>query len=266
MQSAAGSVESKPGGLARAIAPARIVNLILSDVLGNPLSVIASGLSVQADGDDSDRIDSVMRSEAWSALPAPVRDRLSAPAGGAAGSDNVVQNVVVGDASLAAKVAGEAATQLGYRAVIVGTTFAAEAREFGRIWAQIAVSAAHGGTEFSPPCCIVGAGEMTVTVRGGGAGGRNTEMAAAAALEIDGEPNVVVASLATDGDDGSSQAAGGIVNGATVRRLRDARLNPRDLLDRNDTRQFLESSGGLVLTGQTGTNVNDIYLALIGEP
>ncbi len=216
----------KAGGLARAVAPARVINLILSDVLGNPLSVIASGLSVEVQGDDSDQIDSVMRTEAWRALPAPVRERISSSAGGALGSVNVVQNVVIGDASLAAKAAAKAAKEHGYRPVIVGTTFAAEAREFGRIWSQIAVSASHGRSEISPPCCIVGAGEMTVTVRGDGTGGRNTEMAASAAFEIVGEPMVVVASLATDGDDGSSQAAGGIVDGETVQRLRDHAAEP----------------------------------------
>ncbi len=255
----------KAGGLARAISPARVVNLILSDVLGNPLSVIASGLTVDANDDDSERIDAIRRSDVWGDLPETVRDRLISTIEPSRQESYVIQTEVVGDAQLAVRAAADAAATLGYRPFLVGTRFAGEAREFGRFWSQMAASASHGSSGFTLPCCIVGAGEMTVTVRGDGIGGRNTEMAAAAALEIAGESDIVIGSLATDGDDGSSEAAGGTVDGQSVRRLIDHGLNPRELLDRNDTRRFLEASDGLIVTGQTGTNVNDLYLALIGE-
>jgi hydroxypyruvate reductase len=104
---------------------------------------------------------------------------------------------------------------------------------------------------------------MTVMVRGDGIGGRNTEMAAAAAIEIDGIDGVAIASLATDGDDGVSEATGGVVVGDSASRVRDAGLDPAELLAENDTRAFLDASGGLIVTGQTGINVNDLYLALI---
>lgn len=104
---------------------------------------------------------------------------------------------------------------------------------------------------------------MTVTVHGDGIGGRNTEMAAAAALEIDGVDGVAIASLATDGDDGISHATGGVVVGSTVARVRDAALDPASLLRNNDTRVFLEAAGSLIETGLTGINVNDLYLALL---
>ncbi len=256
----------KAGGLARTIAPARVVNLILSDVLGNPLPVIASGLSVDVRDDDSDRIAAVRRSAVWRDLPETVRERLLMPMDVASNDSNVVQNVVIGDAALAARAAAVAAERLGYRPRIAGTLFAGEAREFARFWAQMAISASHGTSSITPPCCVIGAGEMTVTVRGDGEGGRNTEMTAAAALEIAGEQNVVIASLASDGDDGSSKSAGGIVNGESVKRLLNQSLDPGELLEQNNTRRFLEACDGLVVTGQTGTNVNDLYLALIGEP
>ena len=256
----------KAGGLARAIAPARVVNLILSDVLGNPLRVIASGLSVDADDDESDRIDWVMRSDVRQKLPGTVRDRLSTSISREGSELNVVQTTVVGDAALAARAASQAAADLGYRPYQVGVRFAGEAREFGRFWSQLALSTAHGDTNFERPCCIIGAGEMTVTVRGNGVGGRNTEMAAAAALEIQGESEIAIASLATDGDDGFSQAAGGVVDGQTVRRLLDQGIDPAELLDQNDTRPFLEAANGLIVTGQSGTNVNDLYLSLISKP
>ncbi len=257
----------KAGGLARAIAPARVVNLILSDVLGNPLGVIASGLSVDSGDDDGWRIESVKSSPAWSELPSAVRERLEGSLElDHRGSSNVVQTIVLGDATLAARAAVDAASQAGYRPFLISADFAGDAREFGRFWAQMARSVSRGSSSITLPACVIGAGEMTVTVRGNGKGGRNTEMAASAALEIDGHRDIAIASLATDGDDGSSQAAGGVVDGETIARLRDRHLDPHDLLARNDTRTFLDASGGLIVTGQTGTNVNDLYFALVGDP
>jgi glycerate 2-kinase len=177
----------------------------------------------------------------------------------------VIQSEIVGDASTAARAAVEAAARLGYEPHLLGTAFAGEAREFGRFWAQLACAASDGYSEIHAPACIIGAGEMTVVVRGDGVGGRNTEMAAAAAFELSGHDGVAVASLATDGDDGISEAAGGVVVGDTISLLTANRLNPEDFLARNDTRDFLAASGGLIVTGQTGTNVNDLYLALINE-
>jgi len=252
----------KAGGLARAIAPARIVNLILSDVLGNPLTAIASGLSVASESDDDWRIRALHESAMWDGLPDSVRTSLETAIPAEAVS-NVVQSEIVGDAATAARAATEAAVQLGYKPHLLGTAFAGDAREFGRFWAQLACAASNGYSDIQPPACVVGTGEMTVVVRGDGAGGRNTEMAAAAAIELSGHGGVAVASLATDGDDGISGAAGGVVVGDMISRLTAKGFNPEDLLARNDTRAFLEASGGLIVTGQTGTNVNDLYLALI---
>ncbi len=257
----------KAGGLARVIAPARVVNLVLSDVLGSPLGVIASGLSVEAVEDDVSRIDAIRASSVWAELPESVRALLNTSEGASrTRASNVVQSVIVGDATLAARAAGYAARNLGYHPFLVGTAFAGDAREFGRTWAQLARSIAAGNADFDTPACIVGAGEMTVTVRGDGSGGRNTEMVATAAIEIAGTTQIAVASLASDGDDGTSHAAGGVVTGNTVPHLVQTGVNPMTLLDRNDTRRLLELSGGLIVTGQTGTNVNDLYLALVGDP
>ncbi len=256
----------KAGGLARAIRPARHVNLILSDVLGNPLGVIASGLSVESDENDSWRIESVKSRPVWTDLPKPVRERIELSGETSSKpSDGECQTVVVGDANLAARAAESAAKRLGYRPVLLGTLFAGDAYEFGRFWAQLAKSIAVGASSIEFPVCLIGAGEMTVMVRGSGSGGRNTEMAASAALEIDGSEEIAIASLATDGDDGSSLAAGGVVDGNTIRRLRDKLFDPRDFLERSDTRAFLDADDGLIVTGQTGINVNDLYLALIGD-
>jgi hydroxypyruvate reductase len=171
--------------------------------------------------------------------------------------------VVVGDSSTAMDAAAQAAGDNGYNPVVYGSTFHGEAREFARFWSTLAVSAVNFDSSIPPDACLIAAGEMTVTVRGDGVGGRNTEMAAAAAIEIDGIDGVAIASLATDGDDGVSEATGGVVVGDSASRVRDAGLDPAELLAENDTRAFLDASGGLIVTGQTGINVNDLYLALI---
>jgi len=252
----------KAGGLARAIAPAKVINLILSDVLGNPLHVIASGPTVAPDVNDREWIERLRSQDVWQSFPDPVRevlekDTVDEPI------TNVLANVVIGDAFAAATAAVDAAGQHGYKPFLLGAAFTGEAREFACFWASLALSTVRGHSSIERPACLIGAGETTVTVRGDGIGGRNTEMAVAAALEIEGMDDVAIASLATDGDDGVSDATGGVVVGDSVSRLRDAGFDPVKLLAENDTRTFLDAVGGLIVTGQTGINVNDLYLALV---
>lgn len=252
----------KAGGLARAIAPAKVINLILSDVLGNPLSVIASGPTVAPDVNDRSEIDRLRSLDVWSSLPRAVRKMLEQDT-----TDepitNVLGSVVIGDALAAATSAVNASRQLGYKPFLLGAEFSGEAREFARFWTELALATRRGHSSIERPACLIGAGETTVTVHGDGIGGRNTEMAATAAFEIAGVEGVAIASLATDGDDGMSEATGGVVVADSVARVRGAGLEPADLLAQNDTRAFLAASGGLIVTGQTGVNVNDLYLALV---
>lgn len=254
----------KAGGLARTIAPARVINLILSDVLGNSLNAIASGLSIATDSNDVRYVRALRQSPVWEKLPANVRARLErGPATNEIVGSNVIRSIIVGDAATAARAAGEAANRLGYASYLLGTEFTGDARGFGRFWGQLAVSSRMGRSTINPQSCILGTGEMTVIVQGNGSGGRNTEMAASAAFEIAGCDGIAVASLATDGDDGTSGAAGGVVVGDTIRELTAKGLDAESILKKNDTRRFLDESGGLIITGQTGTNVNDLYLTLI---
>lgn len=252
----------KAGGLAHAIAPAKVINLILSDVPGNPLNVIASGPTVAADVNDRGHIDSLRSQDIWRSLPQAVRQALERDTPNEP-ITNVLTSVVIGDALASARAALDATAQRGYTPFLLGAGFSGEAREFARFWAELARSAKQGQSSFDLPACLIGAGETTVTVRGDGIGGRNTEMAAAAALEIEGVRGVAIASLATDGDDGVSEATGGVVVGDSVARVRAAGLDPTELLAENDTRRFLEAAGGLMITGQTGVNVNDLYLAFV---
>jgi glycerate 2-kinase len=253
----------KGGRLAEAISPARVVNLVLSDVLGNPLPVIASGPTVAPEDAVSDAGRIVERLVGGELPEAVTRALASDTAMATRSFENVVTSVVIADAATAARAAAARARELGYSPVVFGTDFQGEAREFARFWCAVA---RHSATEYGPferPACLIGAGEMTVTVRGSGRGGRNTEMALAAALEIDGVDGVVVASLATDGDDGVSRASGGVVDGESAETMRSSSIDPQRLLDDNDSATALTAAGALLESGPTGTNVNDIYLTLV---
>jgi hydroxypyruvate reductase len=254
----------KGGGLVRAAFPARVVNLIISDVLGNPVEVIAGGPTVAATEHGPSPETIIRRLGIWNALPEPVRLALrgivpSQPEVG----HRIHQSLILADAGMAADGAAGAAREIGYTPVVLGTRFEGEAREFGRFWAAIARHARLTGGPFQRPACLIGTGELTVTVRGDGTGGRNTEMALAAALEIADVPGVAIASLATDGEDGVTGAAGGVVTGSSVSLALRTGLDPVALLENNDSLRFLDATSGLVVTGSTGTNVNDLYLVLI---
>lgn len=253
----------KGGGLARAIAPARVINLIISDVLGSPLPAIASGPTVADDESAPDPTAVVTALGVSGRIPAPVRAALAAPRAAGAPMANVLDSLVLADASTAARAASLAAQHLGYTPAVLATDFSGEAREFARFWAALARQDRRAGAPFPLPACLIGTGETTVTVRGRGIGGRNTEMATAAALAIEGIEGIAIASLATDGDDGLSDAAGGVVVGSSLARARDAGVHGQAALDANDTARFLAAAGGLLVTGPTGTNVNDLYLALL---
>ena len=254
----------KGGGLSRAAHPARIVNLIISDVLGNPVEVIAGGPTVEPAGDQSSPEPLIRRLGIWDELPASVRLALRVPALNRRPVDaHVPRTTILADVRLVAEAAAEAARDIGYAPAILGTRFEGEAREFGRFWAAMASHARLSQGPFPPPACLIGTGELTVTVRGNGTGGRNTEMALAAALAIADVPGIAIASLATDGDDAVTGAAGGVVIGSSVDLALRTGLDPAGLLRDNDSLRFLDAASGLIVTGPTGTNVNDLYLALI---
>ncbi|MCZ7572085.1 MAG: glycerate kinase [Ardenticatenaceae bacterium] len=256
----------KGGGLARLAFPATFVALVLSDVVGNPLDVIASGPTVP---------DTTTFAEAWAVLerygivddvPRPIADRLRR---GTAGQipdtpkpgDPLFANVatlIVASNAVAAQAAVATAQALGYHALLLSTYIEGEAREVAKVAAAIAKEVVHSGRPLAPPACLVAGGETTVTVRGSGKGGRNQEVALAAALALDGWSNVAIVALATDGGDGPTDAAGALVDGTTVQRGRLQGLEARDFLDRNDAYPFLRAVGDLLITGPTNTNVNDL--------
>jgi hydroxypyruvate reductase len=176
---------------------------------------------------------------------------------------------VISSNRIAVEAAMREASACGFAPLLLTTFLAGEAREAGRLIAQIAREARATSRPVAAPACIIAGGETTVTVRGKGKGGRNQEIALAAAIELAGETGVLVASLATDGRDGTSTAAGGYASTDTLAAGRRACLDPRACLADNDSHSFLFAAGDCIFTGPTGTNVNDITFALIegpGEP
>jgi glycerate 2-kinase len=254
----------KAGRLARAIAPARIVNLIVSDVLNSPLQDIASGPTVQPPEVDETFATVMNRPNLVDGLPKSVQQQLrEQPVHDEPWPDIVIGTRILADAETAARAAVDAAVGLGYRVQTMGFDFQGEAREFGRAWSTIARHAHRDGHAFPLPLALIGSGELTVTVRGDGDGGRNTEMALSAAMDISGTAGISVCSFATDGDDGVSGCAGGIVDGQTITSLENASVDAFQRLANNDSATALRTVGAVIDIGPTGTNVNDLYLALI---
>jgi hydroxypyruvate reductase len=240
----------KGGGVARLAAPAPCATLILSDVVGNPLADIGSGPTVPVQPDARTAASILARYGLAERLPETVWSALTA-AGSAATAAPDVHHVIVGDVRVAAEAAAAAAAELGFTSQILTTHLQGEAREVGRVAAALALDTPAGA------CRILG-GETTVSLRGDGHGGRNQEAALAAALALDGQTGVALACLATDGEDGPTDAAGAIITGKTAGAARALGLDPRAHLDRNDSYTFFRQAGGLLQTGPTGTNVNDL--------
>jgi glycerate 2-kinase len=254
----------KGGRLAQAAAPARVINLIVSDVLNSPLQDIASGPTVRPPDSDATFEAVMRRDDLLEGLPRSVQEILESQRGSEeCWHDNVTGTVVLADAETAARSALESAARLGYEVQSLGYDFQGEAREFGRMWGTIARHAARDRHAFPKPLALVGSGELTVTVRGDGVGGRNTEMALAAALEITGFGSITVSSFATDGDDGLSQCAGGFVDDRTADAVENAGIDVYDRLANNDSASVLRAVDSVIDIGPTGTNVNDVYLALV---
>ncbi len=262
----------KGGRLAALVHPARLAVLVLSDVPGDPLPVIASGPTVPDPTTFAQAVEVLRRFTVWMELPPRVRAYLSLGAQGAhpetpkPGDPRLsgVVHRIVGSGRTAALAALGEGVRLGYNGLLLTTTLEGEAREVGRVIASLTRELASSGRPIAPPAALVAAGETTVAVRGRGKGGRNQELALSAALGIDGVEDVAIASLGTDGRDGPTDAAGGVVDGETAAALRQRGIDPLDALARNDSHTALSSVGAVICTGPTGTNVADLVVVLAG--
>ena len=264
----------KGGSLARLVSPATLHVLILSDVVGDRLDTIASGPAVADDTTFGQCLDICTRFNVLDALPESVRERLERGAAGdvpetAKTGDAYLdraKNSLVGNSRIAVDAARDHAMELGYDTIVLSTVLQGESRVIGNVFAALAYEMTQTGDPVEPPACIIGGGETTVTVRGKGKGGRNQEMVVAAAAALEGIDECVFLSGGTDGTDGPTDAAGGVVDGSTARLGREAGQSIDGTLTRNDSYNYLDAVDGLVRTGPTGTNVMDIQILLVGRP
>jgi glycerate 2-kinase len=263
-------LSSIKGGRLAAATKARIASLILSDVQGDDLGTIGSGPTAPDPSTFADACAVLQRYGIWDAAPHRVRAYLL---GGRRGlHDDTpkpgsplfrrVQNHIIGNNTKAVEAVAVAARLAGFRPLILTTSLSGEAKDVARVFGSMGRELAASNRPVERPACVIAGGEVTVTVRGQGKGGRAQEFALAAALEIAGVPNVWIAAAGTDGTDGPTDAAGAVVDGGTVAHAARLGLDPRDALRRSDSYAFFRKAGGLIVTGPTGTNVNDLYLLL----
>jgi hydroxypyruvate reductase len=261
----------KGGRLARLAYPATLVSLTLSDVIGDSLGSIASGPTVPDASTFSDCLKIIERYKIGKTIPPPVMsflqrgarsDRDETPKPGDRAFKKV-QNVLIGSNRLALQGAREEAEALGYNCLLLSSFIDGETRAAAAVHAAIAKEIRVSEDPIPPPACVISGGETTVTVHGSGLGGRNQEFALSAGIQIDGVKGVVVLSGGTDGTDGPTDAAGGIVDGSTLERARAKRLDPNRYLRNNDSYHFLRATGDLLITGPTYTNVMDLHVILV---
>jgi len=264
---------SKGGWLAKTAYPATLISLILSDVIGDPLDVIASGPTVPDESTYSDCMEIIERYDLTNRLPAGVVEYFKQGVAGMLpetpkADDPVfskVQNLIVGNNREALLAANEQAISLGYNTLVLSSQIEGEAREVAQVFAAIGKEIRQAGLPVSPPACVLAGGEPTVTIQGSGKGGRNQELALAFAIAIDGWDGVSLLSAGTDGTDGPTDAAGAIVNGTTCKRARQTNLKPQTFLSANDSNSFFESLGDLLITGPTRTNVADLICMIVED-
>jgi hydroxypyruvate reductase len=257
--------------MARAAFPATGVNLMLSDVVGDKMDVIASGPFVPDSATFKD-VEYVFRKYDLRDVPAAIRDYLKAGIEGEAPEtpkegdrvfDNVF-NLIVGSNILALEAAQEKARELGYETLILSSMVEGETKEVALVHSAIAKEILNTGRPIPAPACVISGGETTVTIRGSGLGGRNQEFCLAAALDlVDLPPRVVILSGGTDGNDGPTDAAGAIVDPLTVKRAKEMGMEALDYLKNNDAYHYFQRTDDLLMTGPTNTNVMDVRFVLV---
>ena len=258
------------GGRLAAATRAQVLTLLLSDVRGDDLGVIGSGPTAPDRTTFLDAVRIVRRYGLWDKLPPPVRVHLVEGLAGWRPETpkqrspifRRVHYVVIGNNRLACEAAAKAARLTGYEVVLVEEYVTGEAERLGRWMGELGKNLA-GRKALPGPVCVVAGGELTVTVRGSGRGGRAQEFALAAALAIQGVSGVWVMGIGSDGRDGPTDAAGAVVDGQTVARGKHKVVDAVKYLKRNDSYTFFKKVGGHIKTGPTGTNVNDLYVLLV---
>lgn len=256
----------KGGNLARLAAPAQVISLILSDVVADPLDVIASGPTIPDQTTFQEAIQILEQYQIKEKVPPPIQDYLLQGQEGNKSenpkpSDPIfrnVNNLIIASNQQAAQAALNQAQTEGLNSLLLTSYLQGEASQAGRFVASLARQIAKDGQPIPRPVCIILGGETTVKLTGSGKGGRNQELALGAVSDLANIRDVVLVSLATDGGDGPTEAAGAVVTGETLTRASQANLSPLTFLANNDAYHFFQHLNDLIITGPTNTNVNDL--------
>ncbi len=263
----------KGGGLARAVYPATLITLILSDVVGDDLDSIASGPCVPDSGTFFDCKGIFEKYSIEDQIPSGVLLHIESGIAGSipetpkAGQPffKKTQNVIVGNNFKALLKAKEKADELGYNTLLLSSMLEGETRDVAANHIAIAREIQLHGYPLQQPACLLSGGETTVRIQGSGKGGRNQEFVLAAAIKLPGMENIVVLSAGTDGTDGPTDAAGAFADETTLQRAQAADLDPQTYLATNDSYHFFDKLGDLFITGPTNTNVMDLRIILVGK-
>jgi glycerate 2-kinase len=259
------------GGRLAELTKATVVTLILSDVLDDDLSAIASGPTAPDPTTYQEAIAVLKRYRIWRAVSQRVRQHLDRGCQGLVSETpkpgislfRRVYHHIIGNNAAAVTAVTRTAREAGLRTLLYTPALTGEAREAGKRFGAFAKKIVRGAKQLQRPYCVVAGGETTVTVTGKGTGGRAQEFAAAAALEIPGLAKVWVVAVGTDGTDGPTDAAGAVVDGNTVARAQRLSVDLKGALKRHNTYPALKRLHQLIITGPTGTNVNDLYLIFV---
>jgi len=262
----------KGGRLAEKTYPSKLIALILSDVIGDPLEVIASGPTAPDETTYEDALDVLKKFNLFPHTPPRVIELLEKGKQGLLPETlkkgslvfKRVTNLIIGNNRKALNAVKAKAFELGFQPQVISSEIQGEAKEVGKYLANLALETQK--TLSDKPRCLISGGETTVTVKGRGLGGRNMELALAFALEIAGKKGISLLSAGSDGTDGPTDAAGAIVDGDTILHAKALGINPKTYLENNDSYHFFQKAGGLFITGPTGTNVMDIQIMLIAKP
>ncbi len=257
----------KGGRLAQIAFPAHVLSLILSDVIGDRLDVIASGPTSPDSTTYQDAFQVIEKYGLEDKVPRSVLNILDNGRRGLFPETpkaetqlfKHAENIIIGSNRIALRAAKTKAEAKGFDTVLLSTEIQGEARDVGKWLAQKAKEMKNKN-DSRKPLCLLSGGETTVTVKGNGKGGRNTELALAFALEIEGIEGISLLSAGTDGNDGPTDAAGAIVDRKTISKAREKGIDPQEFLENNDSYTFFKETGDLFITGPTGTNVMDIQI------
>lgn len=263
--------QMKGGWLARWAFPSTVITFILSDVVGDPLDVIASGPTVPDTSTFQEAWEILKRYGLINEIASSIRNHLQAGREGKiketpkAGESvfEKVHNMIIGSNIVALRAAEKEFSSAGFNTITLSSSIVGETREAARFHGAIAREVVSTGKPIARPACILSGGETTVTIRGSGLGGRNQEFALSGAFEISGLEKTVLLSGGTDGTDGPTDAAGAMADHTTITRARQMGMDPMKYLENNDSYHFFEKLGDLLITGPTRTNVMDVRILLV---